>query len=162
MRVVHTRLAAALAIVSLAPTQFAATHSRVMAPAGWRAQFAVAAPQKTAPQSTPSLQLPITFERQVGDLDGMGKRHLIRALVVPGRSSFFYDKGQPHGIYYETFDEFQRFANRKLKTGSSKIAVTFIPVRLEQLEQALLEGVGDIIAYGVIVTPEREQKVLFK
>ena len=161
MPVVHTRLAAALAIVSLAPTQFATTHSRVMAPAGLRTQFSWAAPQRPAPQSTSSLQLPITFERRVGDLDGMEKRHLIRALVVPGRSSFFYDKGQPHGIYYETFDEFQRFANRKLRTGSSKITVIFIPVRLEQLEQALLEGVGDIIAYGVIVTPEREQKVLF-
>jgi membrane-bound lytic murein transglycosylase MltF len=161
MRVVHTRLVVAFAIASLTPTQFAATYSRVMAPAGLRTQFAVAAPQKSAPQSTPSLQLPITFERRVGDLDGMEKRHLIRALVVPGRSSFFYDKGQPQGIYYETFDEFQRFANRKLRTSSSKITVTFIPVRLEQLEEALLEGLGDVIAYGVIVTPEREQEVLF-
>jgi ABC-type amino acid transport substrate-binding protein len=29
------------------------------------------------------------------------------------------------------------------------------------LEPALLEGVGDVIGFGVIVTPEREKKVLF-
>jgi membrane-bound lytic murein transglycosylase MltF len=42
-----------------------------------------------------------------------------------------------------------------------KINVTYLPVRLEQLEQSLLQGVGDVIAYGVIVTPEREKEVLF-
>jgi len=132
-----------------------------MASAGLSSQFAMAEPQDAAPQPISSLQLPITLERRVGDLDAMKKQRRIRALVVPGRSSFFYDRGQPQGIYYETFDEFQRFANHELRTGSSKIIVTFIPVRLEQLERALLEGVGDVIAYGVIVTPERGQKVLF-
>ncbi|MFZ0543313.1 MAG: lytic transglycosylase F, partial [Candidatus Sulfotelmatobacter sp.] len=45
--------------------------------------------------------------------------------------------------------------------GNLKINVTFIPVRPEQLERALLQGVGDVIAYGVIVTPERKKQVLF-
>jgi membrane-bound lytic murein transglycosylase MltF len=161
MIAVQSRLVAAFLVVSVAPSPFARPLGPVAAQAGCIAQSAAAALRNATPQSAPSLQLPITFERRVGDLDGMEKRHLIRALVVPGRSSFFYDQGQPHGIYYETFSEFQRFANQKLRTGSSKITVAFIPVRLEQLEQALLEGVGDIIAYGVVVTPEREQKVLF-
>ena len=34
-------------------------------------------------------------------------------------------------------------------------------MRAEQLENALTEGVGDVIAYGVEITPEREKKVLF-
>jgi membrane-bound lytic murein transglycosylase MltF len=97
----------------------------------------------------------------VGDLDGMLKRHEIRALVVPSRSGFFYDKGHPQGIYFEALDEFQRFVNRRFRTGSLKINVTYLPVRPEQLENALLEGVGDVVAYGVEVTPEREKKVLF-
>ncbi len=113
------------------------------------------------PQSTPSLELPLTFARHLGDLDAMKKRHAIRVLVVPSHSGFFYDRGLPRGIFYEAFEEFQRFANRKLKTGAVKITVQFIPVRPEQLEHALLEGVGDLIGYGVIVTPEREKKVLF-
>jgi membrane-bound lytic murein transglycosylase MltF len=105
--------------------------------------------------------LSLTFERHVGDLDGTKKRPLIRVLVVPSHSGFFYAKGHPEGISYEAFDEFQRFANQKLKTGSLRINVTYIPFRSEQLENALLDGVGDVIGYGVIVTPEREQKVLF-
>ena len=109
----------------------------------------------------PALELPITFERRTGDLDGMVKRREIRALVVPSRSGFFYDKGHPQGIYFEALDEFQRFVNKRFRTGSLKINVTYIPVRPEQLENALTEGVGDVIAYGVQVTPEREKKVLF-
>ena len=97
----------------------------------------------------------------MGDLDSMVKRREIRALVVPSRSGFFYDKGHPQGIYFEALDEFQRFVNKRFRTGSLKINVTYIPVRPEQLENALTEGVGDVIAYGVEVTPEREKKVLF-
>jgi membrane-bound lytic murein transglycosylase MltF len=110
---------------------------------------------------TPTLELPITFERRTGDLDSMVKKREIRALVVPSRSGFFYDKGHPQGIYFEALDEFQRFVNKRFRMGTLKINVMYIPVRPEQLENALLEGVGDVIAYGVEVTPEREKKVLF-
>jgi len=121
-----------------------------------------ATPQSQANQkSTPTLELPLTFERRAGDLDGMLKRRQIRVLVVPSRSGFFYDKGQPHGIYYEAFDEFQRFVNSKYKTGSLKINVAYLPVRVEQLQQALLQGMGDVIGFPLIVTPERQQLALF-
>jgi membrane-bound lytic murein transglycosylase MltF len=121
----------------------------------------IASEQKNATQATDALALPTTFDRHLGDLNGMAKRHRIRALVVPSRSGFFYDKGHPQGIFYEAMEEFQRYANLKLKTGSVKVVVTYIPVRPEQLERALMEGVGDVVAYGVIVTPEREKVVLF-
>ena len=126
-----------------------------------KSQTAPAAVQNQASHPTPALELPISFERRTGDLDSMVKRREIRALVVPSRSGFFYDKGHPHGIYFEALDEFQRFVNKRFRTGSLKINVTYIPVRTEQLENALTEGVGDVIAYGVQVTPEREKKVLF-
>ena len=67
--------------------------------------------------------MPVRFERHLGDLNGMVKRHQIRALVVPSRSGFFYDKGHPRGIFYEAMEEFQRFANLNLKTGGLKIHV---------------------------------------
>ena len=124
-------------------------------------QPASSASQHQSSHSTPTLELPIIFERRMGDLDSMVKRREIRALVVPSRSGFFYDKGHPQGIYFEALDEFQRFVNKRFRTGTLKINVTYIPVRPEQLENALLEGVGDVIAYGVEVTPEREKKVLF-
>jgi membrane-bound lytic murein transglycosylase MltF len=115
--------------------------------------------QQQSPSAT--LSLPLNFQRHTGDLDGMVKRHEIRALVVYSRSGFFYDAGQPEGIYYEALNEFQRFVNQRFRTGALKINVTYIPVRPEQLEQALLQGVGDVIAFGVIVTPQREKEVLF-
>src|ERR1700745_1174993 len=68
-----------------------------------------------SPSSPPqgSLALPITYERHVGDLHDMLVRHRIRALVVYGRSGFFYDKGRPRGISYEAVQEFQSFLNKK-------------------------------------------------
>lgn len=122
---------------------------------------AIAAPKTGHPQSPSSLELPLTFERHVGDLDAMVKRREIRVLVVPSRSGFFYDQGQPEGIYYEAFNEFQRFVNQKYKTGNLKISVTYLPVGPEQLEEALEDGMGDIIGYPLIVTPERQQIALF-
>jgi membrane-bound lytic murein transglycosylase MltF len=156
MRRAHIKL---IFVVTGATTVFAAgfAEKRSEAPA----QSEPAGSQDQASHSTATLELPITFERRVGDLDGMLKRHEIRALVVPSRSGFFYDKGHPQGIYFEALDEFQRFVNRRFRTRSLKINVTYLPVRPEQLENALLEGVGDVVAYGVEVTPEREKRVLF-
>jgi membrane-bound lytic murein transglycosylase MltF len=108
-----------------------------------------------------SLALPVTSERHIGDLDDMLARRRIRALVVYSRSAFFYDKGRPRGISYEAVEEFQSFLNKKLKTGKLKVYATFIPVRPEQLEQALTQGLGDVIATGVVVTPARQQRVAF-
>ncbi len=51
--------------------------------------------------------------------------------------------------------------NQKVKTGALKVNVTFIPVRPEQLEHALLTGVGDVMGYPVIVTPDRGKHALF-
>ena len=90
----------------------------------------------------------------------MVKRGNIRALVLYSRSGFFYVNGQPEGIYYEALQYFQQFVNRKLPAGQH-VEVTFIPVRPDQLETALTQGVGDLIAYGLVVTPEREQQVAF-
>jgi membrane-bound lytic murein transglycosylase MltF len=160
MCIAFGRLMIAVTLAMLFPVDFGGSSQAIaVSNAEWPP--VADSPSQAAPQSPPSLQLPLTFTRYLGDLDGMKKRHVIRVLVVPSRSGFFYDKGLPHGIYYEVFDEFQRFVNQKFKTGAVKIAVTFIPLRPEQLEQALAEGIGDVIGYGAIVTPEREKEVLF-
>src|SRR6516162_6822548 len=107
------------------------------------------------------LSSPLKFERHLGDLDGMVKRHEIRVLVVPSRSGFFYDAGRPEGIFYETFEEFQHFVNERLKSGPVKVEVTYLPVRIDELGQALSEGKGDVIGFPVVVTPERAKEALF-
>ncbi len=104
--------------------------------------------------------LPLTFERHTDDLDAMVKRGKIRALVLYTRSGFFYVNGQPEGIYYEALQYFQQFVNRKLP-GRQHVQVTFIPVRPDKLEAALTQGVGDLIAYGLVETPARAQQLAF-
>jgi membrane-bound lytic murein transglycosylase MltF len=115
---------------------------------------------KPAPQSH-DVGLPLNFQRHTDDLDGMMRRQNIRALVLYSRSSFFYVDGRPQGIAYEALRDFEQFVNQKLHTGRQHVQVTFIPVRPDQLESYLIEGIGDLIAYPLIVTPERRQQVAF-
>ena len=125
--------------------------------------FAYAPPaptDKTAPQ-TGAGSLPLNFERHTDDLDAMVKRRTIRALVLYSRSGFFYVNGRPQGIYYEALRAFEQAVNEKLHTGKQPVQVTFIPVRPDQVEKALTEGVGDLIAYALTVTPQREQRFAF-
>jgi len=117
-------------------------------------------PDKTTSQSS-AAGLPLNFERHTDDLDAMVKRGTIRALVLYSRSGFFYVSGRPQGIYYEALRAFEQSVNEKLHTGKHPVQVTFIPVRPDQAENALAQGVGDLIAYGLTVTPEREQRVAF-
>ncbi len=101
------------------------------------------------------------FARRTGDLDHMVKQRNIRAIVLINPIGFFYSNGHPMGAMYEALRELETFVNQKLKTGTLKVKVTFIPVRPDQAESALTQGVGDMIAYAVVVTPEREQRVAF-
>jgi len=127
----------------------------LLAPAGIpaRAQSVPDAPHPSA--------LPLTFARHTDDLDGMIQRNTIRALVLYSRTGFFYLNGRPEGIYYEALNNFQQFVNQKLRAKRQHINITFIPVRPDQVEAALNDGVGDVIAFGLVVTPARQQRVAF-
>jgi len=107
------------------------------------------------------IMLPTNFGRRTGDLDEMVKARKIRALVVINRISFFYSNGKPKGTTYEMLEQLQRVMNRRLKTGALKVRITFIPVRPDALGPALTEGVGDVIAQGLWITPKREEKYAF-
>src|SRR5271165_4473095 len=123
------------------------------------------AQQVPSPKGKPTFQspdavLPLNLQRHTGDLDAMVKEQNIRALVLYSRSSFFYVDGRPQGIFYEALQDFEQFVNRKLPAGQH-VQVTFIPVRPDQLESYLNEGIGDLIAYPVAMTAERAQQVAF-
>jgi ABC-type amino acid transport substrate-binding protein len=123
------------------------------------------AQQNESSKDKPSAQsgvsgLPLNFERHTGDLDAMVKRGSIRALVLYSRSGFFYVDGKPEGISYEALQYFEQFVNQTLRT-RQHVQVTFIPVRPDQLESYLNEGIGDLIAYPMAMTPKRAQQVAF-
>ncbi len=113
------------------------------------------------PAPSNNVELPKAFGRRTGDLDEMAKNRNIRALVLLNPIGFFYDKGKPKGVMYEALEEFQKFVNQELKTGTLNVKVTFLPMRVDQVEAALSEGVGDVIAHGIVVTPDREKRVAF-
>ena len=113
------------------------------------------------PPAPAGMVLPLNVEHHTDDLDAMVKRRTIRALVMINPIGFFYDRGVPRGIVYEGLEEFQKFTNKKLNTGALAVKVTFLPMRIDHLEGALNEGVGDLIAMGVVITPEREKRVAF-
>ena len=69
----------------------------------------------------------------IGDFDGMAERRLIRVLVVHNKMMFFFDKARIRGITYEAFQEFEKYINKKLKTGIRKIKVVFLPVPRDRL-----------------------------
>ena len=97
----------------------------------------------------------------IGDFDGMAERRLIRVLVVHNKMMFFFDKARIRGITYEAFQEFEKYINKKLKTGTRKIKVVFLPVPRDRLLPWLIEGRGDIVSANLTITEERKKTVDF-
>ncbi len=149
-----------LAIVCVAVLQIACQQKSTPQGTNEVKQPAAASGPASATATT-ALLLPLHFDHHTGDLDEMVKRRNIRALVILNPIGFFYDKGRPRGAIYESLEEFQNFANKKLKTGSVRLKVTFLPVAPPQAEAALSEGMGDFVANAIAVTPERENRFAF-
>jgi membrane-bound lytic murein transglycosylase MltF len=96
-----------------------------------------------------------------GDFDGMAKRRLIRVLVVYSKTFYFLDQGHQRGISYDLLKEFEKNVNEKLKTGTLKIHVMFIPVRRDEIIPGLVKGFADIAVANLTITPQRQKQVAF-
>jgi membrane-bound lytic murein transglycosylase MltF len=134
----------------------AAPAGRPLAPAS-----AVVPAPENPPAPSRDLALAIGIKRRTGDLDEIAKNRNLRALVLLSPIGFFYQNGMPKGINYEALEELQRFTNQKLKLGKLDLKISFHPTAPSQLEASLTEGLGDIIAYGVVITPERAKRAAF-
>jgi membrane-bound lytic murein transglycosylase MltF len=134
----------------------------VLAVASSAAPLAASPAQKPAAQGSPAPAAPpLTVKKWTGDLDGMVKRRVIRALVVFSRTQYFVDKGAQHGTAYETLRAFEEHINAKHKLKTLKVNVVFLPTSRDDLIPALLEGRGDIAMAGLTRTPERMEQVDF-
>ena len=96
-----------------------------------------------------------------GDFDGMAERHLIRALVPPSKTFYFLDGADQRGLIYELLKEFEVYLNTELKRKTLKIKLVVIPTRRDRLLPALEEGLGDIAAGNLTITPARQKEVDF-
>lgn len=96
-----------------------------------------------------------------GDFDKMAQRKVVRFLIPYNRAYFFFDGGQPKGISYEITVMFEKFINKKLKSGTHKVRVLVIPTPREKLFSGLVEGKGDIAIGNLTITDERRKIVDF-
>ncbi len=97
----------------------------------------------------------------VGDLEGMRTRRYIRILVTYSRTNFFLDGAVTKGFTAEVAQAFEKWINKRLKTGKYPIHVACIPVRRDELFSALNSGRGDIAAASLSITSAREKLVSF-
>jgi len=124
---------------------------------GWAQQVPPSGPGK----NTPAWFKAAVSEKWSGDLDGMVKRRVIRALVVYSQTYFFLDQGTQRGLSYDALEGFENDLNKQLKTKNLRVNVVFIPVRRDELIPALLEGRGDIAAAGITITAARDKLIDF-
>lgn len=96
-----------------------------------------------------------------GDFDEMVQDKFIRVLIPYNRAFFFFDGGQPKGVSYEQTVLFEKFINKKLKTGTHKIKVLAIPTPREKLFAWLTAGKGDIAMGNLTITDKRRKIVDF-
>ena len=101
------------------------------------------------------------FTKRTGDLPEMLNHHQIRVLVAPSRSTYFLDKaGQPRGLDYNLIKGYEKILNKKRKKGEAPVSMIFIPVTIDELGDALLEGRGDIAGI-TLITPGRAEEFAY-
>jgi len=105
-----------------------------------------------------TLPLPDSWE---GDLDEMLDRRLVRILVPYSRTFYFLDRGQERGITHDAGMELQKWLNHKDGNKTIPVRVIFIPTSRQHLLQDLVDGLGDIAAGNLTITPERMKSVDF-
>jgi membrane-bound lytic murein transglycosylase MltF len=103
----------------------------------------------------------LVIKKWTGDLDGMIERRRIRVLTTYSKTNFFVDKGTQVGLTVDAFKLFEDDLNKQLKTKNIRVYVVIIPVANDDLIPALLEGRGDIVAAGKVMTAWRAEQVDF-
>lgn len=109
-----------------------------------------------APDEYSEAALPARGEVWFGDFDAMKQRGVIRVAVPFSRTLFFNDGGVQRGITAENLQAFERWLNRRHKTGSRPITVFAVPTTRERLFALLREGRADIAAGNLTITPLRD------
>jgi membrane-bound lytic murein transglycosylase MltF len=105
----------------------------------------------------------ITWERTAwtGDLDGMKKRRVIRALVPYSGTFYFLDNGRKRGLIYDALMEYEKFLNAGKTSSPLSTHIVVIPTPRDRLIPYLLDGYGDIAAGNLTITDQRRELVDF-
>jgi membrane-bound lytic murein transglycosylase MltF len=149
----HATGSTSTATTQAAPTSQAAAPSATERPPD-------AAPATDA-QSQEDAQNAEVLKKWTGDLDGMIERRFIRVLTTYSKTTFFVDKGTQLGLTPDAFHMFEDDLNKKLRNKNIRVHVVFVPVAHDDLIPALLEGRGDVVSAGKLMTAWRAERVDF-
>jgi membrane-bound lytic murein transglycosylase MltF len=112
-------------------------------------------------EAAPVRQLAIANKPWKGDFDRLLERRMIRVLVPYSRTLYYVDKGRERGVTADAVREFEQWINQKYTTGQRPITVYLVPTTRDKLLQGVVDGLGDIAAGNLTVTPERQKLVDF-
>jgi membrane-bound lytic murein transglycosylase MltF len=129
------------------------------APVATGGQAAPAADAATDESNDPLIAA--VLRKWSGDLDGMIERRFIRVLTTYSKTNFFVDKGSQLGLIVEAFRMFEDDLNKRLENKHVRVRVLFVPVANDELIPALIEGRGDVVAAGKVITAWRKEQVDF-
>lgn len=96
-----------------------------------------------------------------GDFDGMVKRRTVRILVPYSKTLFFIDRGRQLGVVAEFGQAFEAWLNKRHARGHLRLHIAFVPTPRDELLTSLRDGLGDIVAANLTITPERQLLVDF-
>jgi membrane-bound lytic murein transglycosylase MltF len=151
----------------LAGLLIVACGSDAPAPASPSADVAPEVPARAEQPGQPAVDIPdsgiaaVALAKWTGDLSGMIERRLIRVLTTYSKTHFFIDQGTQRGLVPDAFKLFEDDLNKRLKSKHLRVQVVIVPVAHDELVPALLEGRGDIVAAGKVVTEWRKAQVDF-
>ena len=128
--------------------------------AGAKADAAFAAEEALEATEDPPLVLRVT-QPLTADWPEIERRGVLRVLVPRDRTNFFFAAGRLRGMEYELVHDFERSLDKEQSATRPQIDIAYVPVAFDRLLPALLEGLGDVAAGGLTITPEREQEVAF-
>jgi membrane-bound lytic murein transglycosylase MltF len=91
----------------------------------------------------------------------MKKRRLVRILVPYNKTIYFVDRGRPYGTAVELGRALEDWLNEGKTRQIEMTRVAFVAKPRDQLLPALVQGLGDIAAGNLTITPERRKTVDF-
>ncbi len=101
-------------------------------------------------------------QNHTDDLPAIRERKVLRALVVYSRTDFFFSiRGRPKGLQVELLDQYEKALNKGIKRQELKTRIKYIPTSFDHLLSDLEAGRGDVAAYLLTITPDREKRVDF-
>jgi len=100
-------------------------------------------------------------KRYTDDLDSLIKKRYIRVLTTFNKTNFFLSGTRSMGFEYSLLKEYEKFLNKGIKRGKLQVVLEFIPVSRDRLIPGLVNGLGDMAAAGLTITPQRLKQVDF-